>query len=457
MTSKKHSRRSFLADASKITLAAAAVPMFVPSSLLGQDAPSERLNVACVGMGRRMNGLVSTLALRKQNVIAFCDVDAPRARGARGIAGGAFAKAELYTDYRKLLESVKSLDALVVATPDHWHAKICTAGLQAGKHIFCEKPLTHTVAEARALSALAKASKVVTQTGNQGSASTNFRRSIELIRAGVPGQIKEMHIWHPAHGWPSGMDRPAGADNIPAGLDWDFWVGPAPMRPYKDGIYHPVKWRGWYDFGGGSIADFCCHSFSMLVHALDLDYPDRIEVSGKGLGKESFAASCTVKFHFPARGKRGAVVINFYTGGDMPPAEAMAGVKETFGRVNRTGALVIGEKGTISAGLWNNLCYLKMKDDKKFRGGFNHPLAKDVAQTLPRVKGHTEEWLDACKGEGKTFSPFEFGGHVTEIGSAGVVALRLNRNIEWDGKAMKVKGVAHASSLINPESRKGWK
>ena len=148
------------------------------------------------------------------------------------------------------------------------------------------------------------------------------------------------------------------------------------MRPYKNGIYHPVKWRGWYDFGGGSIADFCCHSFSMPVKALDLDYPERIEISGKGLGKESFASSCTIKFHFPARGKRGPVTINFYTGGDMPPAEAMAGIKETFNRIDRTGALLIGDKGTIMAGLWNNQCLLKMKEDKKFRGGFIHDAAK---------------------------------------------------------------------------------
>ncbi len=456
MTHKKRSRRSFLAGASKITLAAAAAPMFVPSSVLGKDPPSSRLNIACIGMGGQMSGHVRHLASRKQNVIAFCDVDTPRTDSARGAAGRAFAKAELYKDYRKLLESVKSLDAVVIATPDHWHAKICTAAIQAGKHVFCEKPLTHTVAEARALGTLAKKSKVVTQTGNQGSASTNFRRSIELIRAGIPGQIREIHIWHPPHGWPSGVDRPAGTDKTPGGLDWDFWIGPAPMRPYKNGIYHPAKWRGWYDFGGGSIADFCCHSFSMPVRALDLDYPERIEISGKGLGKESFAKSCTVKFHFPARGKRGPVTINFYTGGDMPPAEAMAGIKETFNRIDRTGALLIGDKGTISAGLWNNLCYLKMKEDKKFRGGFKHDAAKDVPQTLPRVRGHMEEWLDACRGKGKTFSPFEFGGHVTEIGAAGIVALRLERNIEWDGKAMKVKGVSQASSLINPESRKGW-
>lgn len=449
MADKKQTRRSFLAGASKITLAAAVTPMVVPSSVLGADPPSDRLNVACIGMGQRMSVLVRNLDARKQNIVAVCDVDANRT-GRK--------KAKSYKDYRKLLENAKAFDAVAVGTPDHWHAKICTAAMQAGKHVFCEKPLAHTVAEARALGELAKKTKVVTQTGNQGSASTNFRRSIELIQAGVPGQIKEIHIWHPKHGWPSGVDRPAGEDKLPSGFDWDFWIGPAPMRPYKTGIYHPRKWRGWYDFGGGSIADFCCHSFSMPVKALGLEYPERIEVSGKGLGKESFAESCTVKFHFPAKGKRGPVTINFYTGGDMPPQEAMAGMKETFNGPGRTGALVIGDKGTIRAGLWNNQCYLKMKDEKKFLGGFKHPAGKDVPLSIPRAGGHVEEWIDACMGKNnvKTFSPFEFGAHVTEIGCTGIVALRMQRNIEWDGKAMKVKGAPKAEALINPKPRKGW-
>jgi len=447
MTDKKLTRRSFLAGTSTAAIAAAALPTLVPSSVFGADAPSNKLNVACVGMGGRMGRLVANLDARKQNIVAVCDVDATRL--GRKNAG-------TYADYRKLMDDAKAFDAVVVGTPDHWHSRICAAAMQAGKHVFCEKPLTHTVAEARALGALARKCKVVTQTGNQGSASTNFRRSVELIQAGVCGQIREVHIWHPKHGWPSGVDRPAGEDKIPGGLDWDFWIGPSPMRPYKQGVYHPGKWRGWYDFGGGSIADFCCHSFSMPVRALGLEHPERIEISGKGLGKESFAESCTVKFRFPAKGNRGPVTINFYTGGDMPPQEAMAGMKETFNGPGRTGALVIGDKGTIRAGLWNNQCYLKMKDDKKFLGGFKHPAARDVPLTLPRTSGLVEEWLDACRGKGKTYSPFEFGAHVTEIGCAGVVALRMQKNIEWDGKAMKVKGAPEADALIDPKPRGDW-
>ena len=455
MTVGKPSRRTFLAGASKVALAAAAAPMIVPSDVFAKDPPSDKLNIACIGMGGMMSNHVRFLASRNRQVVAVCDVDTRRGAAALAMAKGAFAKATVYKDYRKLLEREKSVDAVVIATPDHWHAAICTAAIRSGKHVFCQKPLTHTVAEARDLGTLARRSDVVTQTGNQGSASPNFRRSIELIRAGVTGSIREIHIWHPPHGWPCGVNRPAGKDPIPGGLDWDFWIGPSPMRPYKAGIYHPAKWRGWYDFGGGSLADFCCHSFSMPVRALDLDYPERIEISGKALGKESFPTSCTITFRFPARGKREAVSIKFYTGGDMPPADVLTGVKETFGRINRTGCLLVGEKATLSAGLWNSECHLRMKDEKKFRGGSNHPTAKGVAKTLPRANGHMQEWLDACKGKGKTFSPFEFGGQVTEMGSAGIVALRLQRDITWNGPAMRVDGVPEAARLIKPEVRKG--
>jgi hypothetical protein len=229
-------------------------------------------------------------------------------------------------DYRKLLESEKSVDAVVVAAPDHWHARICQAAIEAGKHVYCEKPLTHSLAESRLIRELSRKAKVVTQTGNQGSAATPLRRGIEVIQAGVLGQVRQVHAWHPPHGWPCGIDRPSGRDAPPAVFDWGFWIGPAPMRPYKSDIYHPIKWRGWYDFGGGSVADFCCHAFNLPVRALNLTYPEKIEISGTGMGKESFP----------------------------------------------TGCLIVGDKGTLSAGLWNDECTLKLKDEPKFRGVMNH-------------------------------------------------------------------------------------
>jgi predicted dehydrogenase len=314
------------------------------------------------------------------------------------------------------------------------------------------------VAEARQVGTLAKHSKVATQTGNQGSGSSNFRRSIELIQAGVLGSVRNIHIWHPPQDWPCGVERPDGTDPIPDGLNWNFWIGPAPMRPYQQKIYHPLNWRGWYDFGGGSLSDFCCHAFSMPVRALELDYPTRIEVSGVGLGQDSFPVSCRIDFSFPARGNRTPVSIHFHTGGEMPQSEVLEGMAETFNKIPRTGCLLLGDKGTLSAGLWNNECYLKMKGEADYEPAANHAAAKGVPQSLPRAPQdrHILEWIEACKGRGKTFSPFEFGGHVTEIGAAGLVALRLGRDIEWNGRAMKAKEEPDAAPLVQPQSRKGW-
>ncbi|NQT87078.1 Gfo/Idh/MocA family oxidoreductase [bacterium] len=447
-------RRQFLGSA----LGAMAAPIIVPGSVFGKDAPSDRLDIACIGGGGRMQHLLRESAGGlKQNIVAFCDVDEGRIAPSRKTAGEGANAAKAYKDFRKLLDAETSVDAVLVGTPDHWHVPICKAAMRAGKHVYCEKPLAHAVAEARELRELTRQSKVVTQTGNQGSASSNMRRSMELIDAGLFGAITEIHIWHPPHGWPSGVDRPAGEDPVPKGLDWDAWIGPAPMRAYKTGIYHPAKWRGWYDFGGGSVADFCCHAYNLPVRALKLDYPTKIEISGKGLGKESFAKSCTVRYHFPARGNRGPVDMIFYTGGDMPPAEAMAGVTETFGNVPRVGALLLGEKGTLSAGLWNSQCYVKMKDEAKFRGAGNHDAAKAVAQSIPRSPGHMREWVDACKGGAKVFSDFDIGGHITEIGMAGVLALRLQRSIEWDGPNMTAKNTPEAAPLIKPQPRAPWR
>lgn len=453
----KLNRRTFIRKMSATAVASiVAAPLVLNSRLFAADSANNRLNIACIGLGGQMQGLMKGAAELNQNIVALCDVDSKRITASRKNLGAAGEKATAYKDYRELLAKEKSVDAVIIATPDHWHAAICVAAIKAGKHVYCEKPLTHTIGEARQLAAVAKESKVVTQTGNQGSASTHFRRSMELIQAGVIGSVSEVHLWHPRHGWPCGIDTPTTAEAIPDGLDWDFWIGPAPMRPYQNGIYHPAQWRGWYDFGGGSLADFCCHGFSMPVRALDLDYPNKIEISGTAIDKDSFPKTCRVHFSFAARGNRGPVSIHFYSGGDLPDREVTAGMKETLDKVPETGCLVLGDKGTISAGLWNNECRIKMKGETSFNGT-NHDAAKPIPESLPRAHGsHLQEWIEACKGQGKTFSPFEIGGHVTEIGAAGLVALRLGRNIEWDGATMTVNGSPEATTLVKPQHRGEW-
>ncbi|MFT5240233.1 MAG: hypothetical protein ACI9OU_000865 [Candidatus Promineifilaceae bacterium] len=447
------SRRQFLASSG-----GAASLLILPSGTFGSEglSPANKLNIAFVGMGSQIQGHVKNVIGQGHNVVAFCDVDASQIAQSKIRHGDAVAQTKIYDDYRRLFESEKSLDAVVIATPDHWHAQICKMAIEANLHVYCEKPLAHTVSEARMLRELSRKSDVVTQLGNQGSASANLRRSIELIQAGLFGEITQVHVWHPEHNWPSGVARPAGADPVPAGLAWDFWCGPSPLRPYKSDIYHPKNWRGWYDFGNGSIGDFCCHGFNLPVRALNLDYPTRIEVSGTGLGFESYSKSSTTHMHFPAKGKRGPVVLNFYTGGDMPPEELTNELVGTFGSVPRTGCILEGSQGLLSAGLWNTDGYMKLNDEARFVGHTKHPAAIALPQHLPRVADHLQEWTDAIRTESTTFSDFDIGGHMTEIGLAGVVALRLQKTIAWDGPGMRAVGIPEADALVHLVPRTKW-
>ena len=439
------SRRRFLAAAgSSLALAG--------HSKGKSPTPNERLSVAAIGMGGQIQGHVQKILKSGHHMAAFCDVDENQIQSSLKRHKKTSAEVKTYTDYRVLLEKESGIDAVIIATPDHWHAPICRAAMAAGKHVYCEKPLTHTLKEARDLRELSRSSKVVTQTGNQGSASSNIRRSMELIDAGVFGDISDIHVWHPGLSAPYGTNRPSDVDPIPDGLNWDFWLGPSPKRGYKAAIYHPAQWRAWYDFGNGTLGDFCCHSFNLPVRALDLDYPDRISISGKKLGMETFPESCTTSYHFAKKGERGPVRLHFHVG-DEPPAERTQELRDTFGGLPRVGCLFEGTKGQLSAGLWNSQCYVRLKGEAKFRGADNHEAAKPIPETIPRSKGHMQEWLDACRGQGKVFADFDFGGHLTEIGLAGIVALRLQQDISWDGPNMKVPNMPEAERFMQKEVR----
>ncbi len=456
MASSVCTRRRFLGTAAAGVLATALLPRRSPGENAAPAARKDKLNVACIGMGGMMMGMdLNLITGLGQNVTAVCDVDESQVEKAKAAVGG---KAKGYKDYRKLLEEEKNLDAVIIATPDHWHAPIIMAAMEAGKHIYCEKPLAHDIWQTRKIRELARKSKVITQTGNQGSASKNLRRNIELIQAGVIGQVHDIYIWHPEFGFPTGVNRPDGGDPVPAGLDWNFWIGPSPMRPYKRDIYHPAKWRGWYDYGNGIIGDFCCHVFNLPVRALNLGYPEKIEVSGTNMDKESFPSTSTVRYHFPKKDKRGPVRMHFYSGsgGPMPPDDITRSMVDTFGRIDRVGCIMVGDKGMISAGFWNSDGYIIMKGESKYKGIFNHDAAKAVPTGFRKVDSHMGEWVDACLGGSKTYSDFDFGGYLTEIGLAGVVALRLGHDIEWNGEKMKVKGVKEAGAIIRPDYRPGW-
>lgn len=459
------SRRHFIQSAAAIGIG---LPNILPSRAFGAPSPNERLSFACIGMGGQMRGyLMPELAKIDQQIVAICDVDKRQRDSALQAKG--MAEARTYHDYRELLDKEQDVDAVIIATPDHWHVPICQAALERGKHVYCEKPLAHSVAECHALQKLATSHpRLATQTGNQGCSTEGFRRSFEVIQSGLLGQITEVHVWHPAHGWPNGVDRPAKSDPVPEGLDWNFWLGSAPARPYCNEIYHPGKWRGWYDFGGGSIADFCCHGFQLAYRSLQLDAPTRIEATGDDLGHESFPTRCTLKFEFAAKGNRGPVTLYFYSGDKNLPPEQI-----TRGPVGTTGCLVVGTEGTLSAGLWNTDCNVRLGDAKEFRGA-DHPEVARLPKTQPRIdtevlkwdprtvaqgerprwskvnNSHMFEWVLACAGDTRTYSPFEIGARITEVGMLGVLALRMQKPIVWDAAKRHAVGLPEADAIIAP-------
>ncbi len=461
----KFSRREFIQASAAVGIG---LPTILPSGILKGQSPNERLSFACIGMGGQMRGyLVPELSKLDQRIVAICDVDKRQLDSALQVKE--LSQAKPYHDYRELLDNESGVDAVIIGTPDHWHVPICQAALQAGKHVYCEKPLAHSVAECRALEKLAASHpKLATQTGNQGCSTEGFRRSFEVIQSGLLGEITEVHVWHPAHSWPNGVDRPVTSDPIPEGLDWNFWLGSAPSRPYNNDIYHPGKWRGWYDFGGGSLADFCCHGFQLAYRALELDAPTRIESSGDDMGHETFPTRCKVTFDFAAKGKRGPVKLYFYSGDKhFPPNEI------TKGPVDTTGCLIVGSEGTLSAGLWNTGCNVRLKGATEFSDA-NQPEVAKIAKTQPRIdtevlkwdprlaaKGHRPrwsavnnshmfEWVLACAGDAKSYSPFEIGARITEVGMLGVLALRTQKTIVWDAAKRQAVGMPEADAIIDP-------
>ena len=447
--STKLSRRNFLAAGSALGAAAFGSPLVLLGAAPASTAANNRLNLAVVGCGSQGTGDMRGLIGCGVNVVALCDPDPAQLAQARRAGGKATKTAKAYEDYRKLLDDSASFDAVLIATPDHWHAPLCKAFMKAGKHVYCEKPLTHSVAEARELRELARASKVVTQLGNQGSASASLRRCVEIIRAGALGQIHEIHHW--GIGVRANEGNAPGEDPIPAGFNWDLWVGPSAMRPFNK-AYHPRTWRSWFDFGNGGLADFWCHAINLPLRALNLGYPDRL-VTNVTDGKLA-AGKAAVEYHFPARGSLAPLTI--YWQGDGRPAAAILQPLADAGQDTNAGLMIIGEKGCISTGHWNDRGLIRLAGEPRLKDVLHHPATKDIPQTLPRVKGHDHEFVDACRGQGKTFSDFDIGGKLTEIGLSGIVALRTGKNLDWDGEKMEARNCPEAARFVHTPWRTKW-
>jgi len=446
------SRRGFLkSSALGCTAAVWGGPLVMRGSAATTDANS-KIGLAVVGCGGQGRSDMSELLSSGANLVALCDPDASQIEKARETAaknGGNQAKG--FEDYRELLDNAPNYDAVLIATPDHWHAPLCKAFMEVGKHVYCEKPLTHSVAEARELRELARRSKVVTQMGNQGSASSSLRRCIEIIQAGALGQIREIYEW--GIGCTAREGSAEGEDPIPSGFNWDLWVGPSALRPFKKDVYHPATWRGWFDFGNGGLADFCCHSINLPMRALNLGYPERLITNMDGTRQQPLDKPA-VEFHFPARGKLAPVKL-YWQGNGMPPATVLSPVADVH-KEKDGGVLIVGEKGCLYSSHWNTGALIRLEGEPRLTDVLRHPATKDIPQSLPRSKGHGQEWIDACQGEGRTFSDFDIGSKLTEIGLAGVLAIRIGRNLDWDGETMEARNAPEAARFVRTEYRKKW-
>jgi predicted dehydrogenase len=435
-------RREFL-RASALLAGGLSVGSYAAARKISEN---EKLNIGVIGPGGR--GWDDLQACKSENIVALCDVDDERAAQAYKT----YPNAKRYKDFRKMIEQEKSLDAVLVCTPDHTHAIAAITAMRAGKHVYCEKPLAHSIWEVRQMAKVAREMKVVTQMGQQGHAMEGTRRAVEIVRSGAIGEVRELHVWtdRPAGWWPQGDDRPKESAAVPATLDWDLWLGPAPERPYNP-IYVPFKWRGRWDFGTGAIGDMAVHCMDTAFWALDLGIPTSAEVKASDKKTEDCPPLWSIiEMNYTARGNMPAVKMTFYDGKKLPPAELFHGEK-----ISDNGSLMVGSKGSLYCRTWNGGEYpsdMHMLLPTKQFVGYQPP-----APTLPRTPEHHIEWIRACKGGPKSESNFDYASRLTEGLLVGYLAQRLGKRIEWDAKAMKAKGLPEADKFIHPQFRKGWK
>ncbi len=443
------SRRQFLGKTAAATAGLTIVPSYVVSGL-GHKAPSDKLNIAGVGfggMGRNNLRHAST-----ENIVALADVDWKYAAK----TFNDYPKAKKFYDWREMFDEMgKSIDAVMIATPDHNHAVIAAHAITMGKHVYLQKPLTHSVYESRLLTKLARKYNVVTQMGNQGNSGEGIRQVTEWIRAGVIGEVKKAYAWTNRPIWPQGLERPKKVYPVPETLKWNLFIGPAPMRPYNP-IYHPWNWRGWWDFGTGALGDMACHIMDPIFKALDLRYPSRVQASSTQINTESPPRAQIVNYVFPTRGTHPEVEVSWYDGGLLPPRPEELPDGEIMGRDHNGGCLFIGEKGKLMTGCYGRepilLPYSKMKDFTPPPKRLRRP--EEVTGLKWDNGAHEQDWIRACKeNPGNRVMPssnFDYSGPLNEMVVMGVVACRLqdlNRWLLWDGDNMKFKNISDTDKI----------
>ncbi|MHC4362772.1 MAG: Gfo/Idh/MocA family protein [Planctomycetota bacterium] len=450
---KRVSRRDFLLSTASTAAAFTIVPRHVLAGS-GQTPPSEKLNIAGVGVGGM--GKINLEKLADENIVALCDVDEKYA----GKVFDDYPQAKKYADFRRMLEKQREIDAVVVATPDHTHAVISMMAMKMGKHVYCQKPLTHSVYEARMLTEAARKYKVATQMGNQGHSGEGVRLICEWIWDGAIGAVRDVHAWTNRPVWPQGIDRPKDSPPIPATLDWDLWLGPAPLRPYHPS-YLPFNWRAWWDFGTGALGDMACHVLDPVFAALKLGYPTGVEACHsyevhemwtRFENKESYPSASIVRYEFPAREDMPPVKLTWYDGGMLPPRPIELEPGRQMGN-DGSGAMFVGEKGKLMCGTYGD--GPRLIPESKMREYKRPP--KTLARIEGGVGGHERDWVRACKGGEPACSNFDYAGFLTEAVLMGNLAIRHpGERLDWDGPNMRVTNVPEANEYVRRPYREGW-
>jgi len=442
----KVSRRNFLAGAVTATTFTI-VPRHVLGGI-GFTAPSDKLSIACVGAGGQAAWDIDQLEEAGAHIAFLCDVDWKQAEET-------FAKhpqVPKFRDYREMLEKEKDkIDAVLVAVPDHAHAPASMYAIKRGKHVYCEKPLTRTVFEARAIGKAAREAKVATQMGNQGMAFEGNRLINEWIWDGAIGPVREVHVWsdRPTHlGWAQGIERPQDTPPVPTTLAWDLWLGSVPVRPYHP-AYVPFAWRGWWDFGSGGLGDMGIHNIAPAFSALKLTAPTSVHASSTPVFEETLPVASIVHYEFPARGDMPALKMHWYDGGLLPPRPPE--LEDNRELNHEDGLIFVGDKGTILVEGWGGESPRLIPESKML--AYQRP-----PKTLPRSIGHHKEWLEACKGNGSTRSNFpDFAGPLTEAVLLGTISVRLmGVKLRWDSENFTFTNSEEATKLLHYRYRDGW-
>jgi predicted dehydrogenase len=422
-----------------------------------RKSPNEKINIAVVGSGGM--GQADLESVMSENIVALCDSDWANAAESFNMCPNA-AK---YWDYREMLETRDDIDAVVISTPDHTHAPATALAMRRGFHVRTQKPLTHTVEEARLLAELERTTGVVTQMGNQGTAMDGLRAGAEAIRSGAIGTVKTIHVWTNRPIWPQGMPRPTGSKPIPETLRWDLFLGPAAYRPYNDG-YQPFDWRGWWDYGTGALGDMACHIMNLAYYSLELGAPESVEcLEQEGNNPESAPTRSTIRYRFPANGKRPALELYWYDGKVMPPLDQIAGLPKDL-KLKEGGSIFVGDEGVMYVdddygATWRLFPEERFKDWKAPEAFLPRaPRLTDAAGNVRSGWNISAEWLAAIRGEVEaTSSGFAaYSGPFTETVLLGNVAMRVGKPLRWDAANLKAKDCPEADAFIKKSYTRGF-